>query len=474
MSDWITTRNSLRSIAGSDWLDSRVADAIEEAASVYIACSGGADSVFLALCFSGAEWRDKITVLHFNHKLRGAESDEDERFVRNLCDCLGLDLVVGAWAHSGTEPPVTEDAAREARMQFFADALGKGIDDSIILTGHHGDDVAETLLMRLSRGSGLQGLCAPRALSTGSGGLRFARPLLTLQKDELIGWLRKANSTWREDESNRSSRHYRNRLRKKVIPEWEIASERPIHPGVALSRRLLEEDWQALEVAFEAAWAEIGDGRESLRLADLLELPRAFQRRAINRFVLDAVGSPVALPMLDSILESLVSQTPFKKSIEDSLWIEMGEDGVIRISSKRCSNRWPVQALPLNATLFFPDLGSLMACDSILGQELLEKVRAGAVSHEKQVYLGIEEKQRPALQVRLWEPGDAYQPVGRKSPVKLKELFIDRKIPREQRSSLPVIVHSNGDILWVPFLPPNQNYLLTKNATRALQLTYEK
>ena len=168
--DWIEARRCLRSNAGDDWLPKRIRERIGNSKRIYIACSGGADSVFLTLFFSTDELRDRLTVLHFNHRLRGDESDQDERFVEELCTNLGLAFLSASWERSDEDGSVSEELARDARMGFFSKSIGEHIVDSVILTGHHADDVVETLLMRISRGSGLQGICAPREVSQGVAG----------------------------------------------------------------------------------------------------------------------------------------------------------------------------------------------------------------------------------------------------------------------------------------------------------------
>jgi len=455
-------------------LPNRLKERIEASENVYIACSGGADSVFLALYFTLLRQRGPMTVLHFNHKLRGAESNADERFVEELCSSLDVVFVSGCWDRPEESDSWSEESARNARMEFFAQSIGGLKGAALVLTGHHADDVAETLLMRLSRGSGLQGLSAPREISEGAHGLVFARPLLKLRKSEICGWLEEAGAEWREDASNQTEDYYRNRIRKTVIPEWEQVSDRGVIPGAMRSRELLEEDWIALEQFFKTVWEKIEIREGKLDWAVLAEQPRAIQRRAINRLVSGCSQTVLAASVLDEVLESIRSGVGFKFNVDQGKWIEGVPRKAVWLSDSVEEFSWNFQNLPEGAQTFLPGGGTLCFRETSVDLDLWEKVQSGAFSHEKIVYLAPDEKQSPRLRVRLWEPGDAYRPMGRESVVKLKELFIDRKIPRKERGKVPIITDESGNVVWVPGLPPASDRLLAGPTTRALQLTYEK
>ena len=204
MKSWKEIGNSLVRIAGSDWLSPTLKARIEATDHLYVACSGGADSVFLLAYFAAVRRVEDLSVLHFNHKLRGRESDEDQRFVESICASLKIPLISDFWKREDADASVSEDGARAARIAFFSGYLSDQERETAILTGHHAGDVLETMLMRISRGSGLQGLTAPREVSRGPDGLLFFRPLLRLRKDRIVDCLRQAGAEWREDASNQT------------------------------------------------------------------------------------------------------------------------------------------------------------------------------------------------------------------------------------------------------------------------------
>lgn len=263
-----------------------------------VAFSGGADSLALLLLI-WAHWPERrrmLRALHFDHRLRGAESRADLSFCRRVCATLGVTLVSDTWKEASAG--ASEAEARTARMAFFQKHA------RVIWLGHQQDDIAETMLMRLARGSGTGGLSAPRPVQMLAGGRTHLRPLLTLKKAEIVAALRKAGAKWREDSSNPNHRFFRNRIRSIVLPAWAEAAQRDALMGAARSRRLLEEDDVGLE-----AWLDelepLGK-RGRLQLGPLRGKPRALLRRALHRWRLQErrVGD-ISSAAFETLLEAL-------------------------------------------------------------------------------------------------------------------------------------------------------------------------
>jgi tRNA(Ile)-lysidine synthase len=248
-----------------------------------VAFSGGADSLALLLLLwvHWPERRERLVALHFNHRLRGRESDADERFCRRVCAALGVKLRVGQWRRRRPRP--SEAEARLARHGFFAREMKK-LRCRALWLAHQQDDIAESMLMRLARGSGAGGLAAPRPVQTVGDGRVHLRSLLTLKKVDLVAALRKAGVTWREDSSNARGDYFRNRVRRAVLPAWSKAAGRDALAGAALARERLEED----DVALEAWLDELAplDRSGGLDLEVLAGKPRAVVRRALHRWLL--------------------------------------------------------------------------------------------------------------------------------------------------------------------------------------------
>lgn len=242
-----------------------------------VAFSGGADSLALLLLLV-AHWPERrraLRVLHFDHQLRGAESRADAAFCRRTCRQLGVAFVSENWKHPKRDAGEAE--ARAARLAFFARHA------RVVWLGHQQDDVAESMLMRLARGSGAGGLAAPRPVQRFANGRVHLRPLLGLKKAEIVTALRQVGAAWREDSSNAGERYFRNRIRRSVLTGWVKAAQRDALAGAARSRMLLEEDDTALE-----SWLDslaVTGRRGVLNLTALTGHPRALWRRALHRWL---------------------------------------------------------------------------------------------------------------------------------------------------------------------------------------------
>ena len=282
-----------------------------------VAFSGGADSLALMLLL-WAHWparRGRLVALHFDHRLRGAESTADARFCRLVCGRLGVPLVSGRWTPGRAHR--SEGEARAGRFAFIEREMARRR-LRVLWLGHQQDDVAETMMMRLARGSGTAGLAAPRAvhrLTQGTAAGRFhVRPLLSLKKSEIARSLRACGAAWREDSSNSLGAHFRNRLRKSVIPRWVRASERDALGGAALSRELLEEDDRALE-----AWVDLLKPIEaggSLSVSRLAGKPRAVVRRALHRWLLrQSRAGELSRKGFEALLEAVERGSPARHSL---------------------------------------------------------------------------------------------------------------------------------------------------------------
>jgi tRNA(Ile)-lysidine synthase len=297
----------------------------------FVALSGGADSLCLLLLL-WAHWperRGRLCALHFNHRLRGRAAAADEAFCRRVCAALGVRLRVGRWRRARRR--ASEEEARAARFAFFARAM-RAIAAPALWLGHHQDDIAETMLMRLARGSGTGGLAAPRPVQR-VGRRMHLRPLLTLKKAEIAGALQSAGIPWREDGTNRTGAYFRNRIRRDVLPAWQRAAGRDAVAGAALARELLDEDDTALEAWLDALHP-VGPGR-SLDIARLAGCPRALVRRALHRWlalVPDAGG--LVRQGFEDLLTAVVAGRPTRRSL-GSKGFAVIRGGRLRFERKR-------------------------------------------------------------------------------------------------------------------------------------------
>ena len=274
----------------------------------HVAFSGGADSLALLLLV-WAHWperRTRLRALHFDHRLRGAESRADAVFCQKICAALRVKFILGRWedAHRGA----SEAEARDARMAFF-DRHAR-----TLWLGHQQEDIAESMLMRLARGSGSGGLAAPRPVQRMPGVRVRLRPLLTLKKSEIVTALRAAGIRWREDSSNAGQRFFRNRIRREVLPAWNTAAQRDAFAGAARARELLEEDDAALEAWVTAVNPLTSSG--ALSQSKLDGKPRAFVRRALHLWLRnEPCAGRISRQAFDALLTAIQRGRPTRHSL---------------------------------------------------------------------------------------------------------------------------------------------------------------
>ncbi|MBQ8653968.1 MAG: tRNA lysidine(34) synthetase TilS [Clostridia bacterium] len=243
--------------------------------------SGGADSVALLhlLLAKGCS----VEAVHVNHGLRGESSDGDEAFVRALCAEKQVKLRVYR-----LQPPENpgEGWARQERYRCFREAVACGGTEALTLA-HHRDDQAETLLMHLMRGAGLNGLCG-MAEDSEAQGMRILRPLLGFSRQELQGVLEARGIPWREDGSNQDPRYLRNAVRLQLLPVMEQLS-----PGcgarIAAAAQLLQGDNAALEAVCGEYLQRWSKGN-CLLLEPLLRQPESLRRRILRMWWLEQAG----------------------------------------------------------------------------------------------------------------------------------------------------------------------------------------
>lgn len=281
-----------------------------------VAFSGGADSLALLLLL-WAHWperRARLVALHFNHRLRGRASQGDEKFCRRVCAGLGVKFRAGRWraARAG----VSEADAREARFRFFDQVL-RQLGAHNLCFGHQQDDIAETMLMRIARGSGAGGLAAPRPVQAMPDRRVHVRPLLALKKAEIVAVLRATGVKWREDATNAGGDYFRNRVRRSVLPAWRrAAGDRDVMAGAALAREQLDEDHVALNRWLEelAPWS--GRGNKVLDLHRLVGRPRALLRRALHRWLLaQPDAGRISRQGFEALLAAAESVRPTRQSL---------------------------------------------------------------------------------------------------------------------------------------------------------------
>lgn len=520
---------------------------------VGVAVSGGIDSVVLLrlLMELRQELGVVISVVHFNHKLRGAESDADQEFVAGLARAHELEFhaasgdvaQLAADEHSGMEA-----AARELRYGFFRELLGSGEGAEMhpgaelpqglkpelpveligtaeavpfqshiqrqhqesglnkIVTGHTLDDQAETVLMRLIRGTGLRGLGAiyPRIVvehEDGESHGEIVRPLLGIRRCELEHYLVDLKQPWRDDSSNADSKFTRNRVRKLVLP----LLEREFNPAVMESFAELaeiardEQDYWDNEISgwlgtvvqwSQPEWTrglpgfggpqalvQIQDSRPALPDSELLarieepgpavmnaSLSRPWlltEPRAVQRRVVKAIGEQAGIPLefkhIEEILRFTAEDGPSGKELSLPLgWRMVREpEAVVFVTPDlRRQERVPdyEYSLAVPGRVLVPEVGVVIEALRFTSKIAPES----RVAEYNPQQLLRAELLPGRLMVRNWRAGDRFWPAHTKSPKKVKELLQERHVARhigQQGRRLWPVAASGDEIVWLRGFP---------------------
>jgi tRNA(Ile)-lysidine synthase len=385
---------------------------VREGAPLLVLLSGGGDSV--CLLDVAVRLGARVSALHVNYGLRSG-ADEDESFVRALCERLGVPLFVEhvALGAAAAAPGNLQERARDARY-LLAERLGEGD----YAAAHTASDQAETVLYRLAVSPGSRALhgMAPRRG-------RLVRPLLGVTRDEVRSYLRSRQLDWREDPSNADRRFARARVRHDLMEALRSigpAAERTI----AETARQLREEAEVLEAAVEAALEELGGGPGVSASVLGRQLP-AVRRLALRRLA-EQAGGELGAGEADQIL-ALGGRG------SKSLDLGGGLRAVVEYGTLRFT-RAPEEAVPDPVALTVPGRARFGSWEV--------EATPGAPGDVSVAGVG------GGLTVRAWREGDRMRPVGLGGTKTLQDLFTDRKVPRALRHTLPVVV-SDNEIVWV-------------------------
>jgi tRNA(Ile)-lysidine synthase len=429
-------------------------------AFILIALSGGADSVALlhALIAIRERLGLRLTAAHFNHHLRGAESDRDEMFVRDFCSRTGIALVVGNAQALGAAN--LEERARDARYEYLgaaADRLGA----SHIALGHHADDQAETVLMRLLRGAGASGL---KAMAE-RGPKKLIRPMLSLGRAQIIDYLNAIGASFVTDSTNMSTTIARNRVRSELIP----ALERDYSPG--LRRRLVElaaEMRSIDDLLTTMADAELDRAMASggaLDLSRFAMLHDALRGAVLRGFIARRTGSlrRISRSHVEAIRHLCVDGPPSGGVDLPGGWRAEREYATLRLHREHpfvsSGFSFPIAAEGRTAS---PDSGFIFEGSVVAAAKAqMPASPFEALFDASQIGDG--------LAARGFVRGDRIRPLGMEGTRKVKDVFIDHKVPRARRAGFPLVV-SDGEVVWIPGVLRGRGAIVTKNTTQVVRL----
>jgi tRNA(Ile)-lysidine synthase len=412
----------------------------------------------------------ELVVAHYDHRWRGEDSQLDAMFVQELARQFGCHYVTASRPEK--EAAFTETTARTLRLDFLR-TVAKEQRCTCIAFGHQQNDVLETQLQRLARGSSSDGLAAPRPIHLFETFPTHIRPILHLGAGAIRMALNACEVPWREDLSNEDVGIARNALRHNVIPSLSDALSRDASAGAARSRSLLEEDANALNDLARMTLPDAFSSSASLDRLSLRSAPRALTRRALSAWLSahDLIQS-VSAPAMDLLMDAVYARKCNNRLSAGAFYLEL-DAATVRLELVQAPGQ-PLEVGSIEAgESLMLSTGALLETEFVdLDDRLRSSIIHGEVDAGFEAYVAVAEGE--ALEVRGWQPGDRFRPIGAPGMKKLKDWFIDRHIPATERKLLPLVISDSGEIIWVPGFPPADGFKISATTKLALRLTYER
>ncbi|MDL2235856.1 tRNA lysidine(34) synthetase TilS [Christensenellaceae bacterium OttesenSCG-928-L17] len=423
-------------------------------APLVVGVSGGADSVAL-LHILLSQSSNPVFAAHLHHGIRGAQADADADFVRKLCKELSVPCTI---QHADTPAYATahgmsiEEAARTLRYSFLRETLTK-TGARFVVTAHHMDDQAETILMHLLRGAGLSGLCGMRTVSGD-----ILRPLLCVPRAEILRYVAAHNLPFCTDETNFDTAYTRNRIRMELMPALKTYNP-AIVQTLSNMAALLQEDEDLLTAQAKSALHDARVDAGVYHKEPLAQLPNALKSRAVRLILLhEGALYGAGQATIARVCKLLTARTGAKVLLPGGKLARISY-GTLCIANEEAPAAMQDTMLHVPGDTHTP-----------FGVFRAEEVPA-LHKHSGALVAYFDWEQLPKeMTVRMRRPADTFYPLGAPGTRKLKEYLIDKKIPREKRN-VPLLAHGE-QVLFFPGGTSAHPYRVTDETRRILRITY--
>lgn len=430
---------------------------------VVVAVSGGVDSVVVAHAVHALGYR--VVLAHVHHGLRGTEADGDAQLVEEMAEEWDCPVHVVEIGDELTAPSTGESMQDRARRLRYAglEHVAREVGSEVIVTGHHRDDQAETVLMQLLRGTGPEGLAgmpAVRFLSTGSP-IRLVRPLLSQSRDRIRAYAEAAGLSWREDTSNESDAYLRNAVRRRVLPLLDDVaggeSADRIARAADLLRRYLDSDLDSItEALLRGACRPLPGGGVLLSDRVLEPLNPVWK----GRLVLGALESHLpsatrSRATVERALELLLRQTGRSVPLDGgAMWRE--RDGLALVPERSVPQ--PVVLAPATPVEW----------DGMVFR--LDPIDTAEVEEGRDAVILDADRLPSSLTIRSWAAGDRISPRGMSGSRKVKDLLVDARVAAHARSRAAVVA-TGVDVVWVVGVRADRRFLAGADTVTRLRLS---
>ncbi len=449
-----------------------------------LAVSGGADSVALLLAMNALKrpLGLRITVAHLDHRLRGVDGREDAAFVEALARRLRVSCVTGRFnvrALARRKHISLEMAAREARYRFLArTAKEKGA--TAIVTAHTADDQAETVLLRLARGSGPTGLAGIRpegrvseiGLEIPASDIALLRPLLDVSRAAIEAFLEQSGQPWCEDVSNSSMDFLRNRVRHELLPLLQDRFNPSIRPALCRTAEILAEEETWLDDMAATALEDCVDAEGRLSRKAVDDLPPALARRVVRKWLVreGIAADTVDFSAVERVRELAGQAVGSREAGLSGPWHVIRRYGHLSVERARRPVSKPFRAgLNVPGETLLPKQGLRV----VVSREPGIACEAGDAPGRLPSAASLSRRAvgRRRLYLRSVQAGDRLQPYGMQGSRKLQDIFVDTKVPADERGTIPIL-ECGGKIAWIPGYRIAHPFRVTDE--KALQVTIER
>lgn len=445
---------------------------IEKGDRIIVAVSGGPDSTALLLALNGLkdDYGLKLNIVHLDHMLRvPKETKKDFEYVSDLAKRLGLPLVfkkIDVRAYVKETGLSLEEAAREKRYEFLLEAA-KDIGANKIALGHTLDDQAETVLMRLIRGSGsagLRGIPPMRPLN----GVFIVRPLIEVWRREVEGYLKRMNIRPRQDTTNLMHKFLRNRIRYELLVLLKKYNPK-IKEVLARSAQNLSCDYEIVSDVIDKAFrvcAKVKGDSVTVSLRRLKDNRIGIRHGILRKAIEVSKGSLRGIDY--SHIEDIENLMKAEKGAMDL----PGKTRVVKTKDALAFGRVRAEAsvpkvwkqISVPGTTFIPEL-------KLTFEAKFARSRLGLGKPRTAEYIDFEKIKEPVY-IRTWQKGDRFRPLGMAEEKKLQDFFVDQKVPRGKRGRVPLLL-SGKDIIWVCGLRLSDAVKISAGTKRTLKVSYK-
>ena len=415
--------------------------------TLYLAVSGGLDSMAMLDFFYRIqeEWSLELIVLTVDHQLRGQTSRQDAEFVEAEAHKRNLRVIRGevdVETYRQTHRVGTQEAARKLRYRFFEKQMNDRADVKLV-TAHHADDQAETMLMQLAKGVPLKGIPLKGSL----GNKQIIRPFLSVSKQELLTYIETNQVDYHEDPTNQDDTYTRNRFRQRILPFFKKENPNFLEGVQRLSEMYRDEDRILDDLANEKMQSigQFCEQKVTFSIPQYLALPLSLQRRGFH-LILNYLHIPMGkTDYFFDFLEWLQADQPNAtySFMKDFQWVKAYDQ--CEIGYKDVSDWSYFVSVAVDETVHLPN-GWMLSVTEV------DKVESTDTDHH--VYLFACDKRHIVfpLTIRTRKPGDRIRLLGLAGTKKVKDIFIDEKVPKIDRDRWPIVENGDGTILWLPKL----------------------